>query len=167
MNTKQLRLLMPKNAQDEAAARELVALDPAELAPMVPEMLRHLKHSDSPVTEAFCHFFATHGERYILSVTEVLARSTLPEVKHVLLSRVLPSWSRDGVSECAGVLTMVVTDPHVLNYDLLAIRLLVRHRLGDQEWLRKWLEFKLARIAERAQLAQEVATEFKETSIDI
>jgi hypothetical protein len=161
MDTKQLRLLMPKNAQDEAAARELVALDPAELAPVIPEMLRHLKHSDSPVTEAFCQFFATHGERYVTSVLAVLARATLPEVKHVLLSRVLPSWSRDGVSECAGVLTMIVTDPHALNYDLLAIRLLVRHRLGDQEWLRKWLEFKLARTAERTQLAQQVACEIQ------
>lgn len=161
MDARQLRLLMPRNAQDVAAATELTSLGPAELAPVIPEMLRHLKHHDSPVAEEFCKFFANHGERYVESINSFLSRSTLPEVKHVLLSRVLPAWSREGVSRCKDALAMLVTDPHALNYDLLAIRLLARHGLGDQEWLQKWLNFKLERIAERTQLAQEVVAEMQ------
>ena len=164
MEAKQLRLLMPKNAQDVEAAKELTSLDPAELGPVIPEMLRHLKHYDSPVADSFCSFFANHGERYVASVIPFLSRSTLPEVKHVLLSKILPAWSREGVSRCKDALAMLVTDPHALNYDLLAIRLLARHGLGDQEWLRKWLNFKLERIAERTRLAQEVVTEIQGSS---
>ena len=146
MDTKQLRHLMPKNAEDVDAARELVALDPAELAPVVPEMLRHLKHHNSPVSATFCEFFAKHGERYVANVVSFLGRNTLPEVRLLLLGRVLPSWSREAVSECAGALSMIVTDPHSLNSDLLAMRLLARHRLADPKWLREWSQFKVARL---------------------
>ena len=58
-----------------------------------------------------------------------------------------------------GALSMIVTDPSSLNADLLAIRLLGRHGLADRKWLRQWLEFKLERLEERSQLANEVATE--------
>jgi hypothetical protein len=64
MNAKQLRQLMPKNAQDVSAARELVSLGAEKLAPLVPEMLRHLKDYKSPVSEVYCDFFANHGERF-------------------------------------------------------------------------------------------------------
>ena len=161
MDTKQLRHLMPKNADDVEAARELVALAPEDLAPVIPEMLRHLKHHQSPVSVTFCEFFAKHGERYVQSVVSMLERTTLPEVKRILLARVLPSWSRDAVAECAGVLSMIVTDPHSLDSDLLAMRLLARHRLADPKWLRQWAEFKIARLEDRSRLATEVAAEIE------
>jgi hypothetical protein len=159
MDAKHLRHVMPKNAQDLAAAKELVALGPDELAPVVPEMLRHLKHHESPVSAEFCAFFAAHGERYAERVVAVLSRATMPEVKHAILASVLPSWSRDGVAGCAGVLLMLATNPDAHNNDLLSIQLLARHRLADAKWLRQWIEFKLARLGERTQLAQQVADE--------
>ena len=153
---------MPKNAQDSAAAADLVALGPDELAPVVPEMLRNLKHYKSPVSGIYASFFATHGERFIQHVKEVLARSTLPEVKWVLLSNVMPSWSPEGIAKCAGELSMLATGSDVLDTDLLAMRLLARHRVVESKWLREWIEFKLGRLAERTQLAQEVAGQVAE-----
>ncbi len=150
---------MPKNAQDIAAAKELVALGPDELATVIPEMLRHLKHHDSPVSAEFCAFFAAHGERYIERVVAVLSRATLPEVKHAILANVLPSWSRDGVAQCTGVLSMLATNPDAFNNDLLSIQLLAQHHLADAKWLRQWVDFKLGRLSERAKLAKRVAAE--------
>lgn len=161
MDAKRLRHLMPKDAQDVEAARELVALDPDELAPVIPEMLRHLKHHDSPVSETLCEFFARNGERYAASVAAVLGRSTMPEVRHLLLARVLPSWSREAVSECAPALSLAVTDPHALDSDLLAVRLLARHGLAERAWLRQWMEFKKARLRERSALLDAVAAEIE------
>ena len=161
MDAKELRHLMPKNAEDRKAARELVALDPETLAPVVPEMLRHLKHVDSPVSEVFCQFFATHGERYVLHVLSFLARSTMPEVKEVLLSRVLPAWSKEAVSECAGALKMITTDSSFVHNDLLAMRLLARHELAEAAWLRQWLEFKRARLSDRSTTLELVAAEMQ------
>ena len=161
MDAKQLRHVMPKNAQDAAAAIDLVALGADELAPVIPEMLRHLKHHDSPVSAEFCAFFAQHGERYAEHVVAALSRATMPEVKHAILAAVLPAWSRDSVAQLAGVLSMLATNPDAWNNDLLSIRLLARHRLADAKWLRQWVDFKLERLNDRAQLAQRVAAEIQ------
>jgi hypothetical protein len=161
MNAKQLRHVMPKNAQDLAAAKELVALGPDELAPVVPEMLRHLKHHESPVSAEFCAFFAAHGERYVERIVAVLSRATMPEVKHAILARILRSWSRDAVAQCTGVLSMLATNADAFNNDLLSIQLLAQHQLADTSWLRQCIEFKLARSSERVQLANRVAVEIQ------
>jgi hypothetical protein len=152
---------MPKNAQDATAAKELVALDAAELAPVIPEMLRYLKHHDSPVSAEFRAFFAKHGERYVEEVAMALSRATMPEIKHALLSTILPAWSRASIAQFTGVLSMLATHPDAWNNDLLSIELLARHRLADANWLRQWVHFKLERLSERAQLAQRLASEIK------
>jgi tRNA A37 N6-isopentenylltransferase MiaA len=153
---------MPKNAQDSAAAADLVALGPDELAPVVPEMLRNLKHYKSPVSAIYASFFAIHGERFIHHIKEVLSHGTLPEVKWALLSQAMPSWSAEGIAKCAGQLSMLATGGDVLDTDLLAMRLLARHQVVEAKWLREWMEFKFARLAERTQLAHRVASEIVE-----
>jgi hypothetical protein len=52
---------------------------------------------------------------------------------------------------------MLATNPDAWNNDLLSIQLLARHRLADAEWLRQWINFKIDRLDERAQLARRVA----------
>jgi len=152
---------MPKDAQDLASAKELVALGPDKLGPVVPEMLRHLKHHESSVSAEFSTFFAKHGERYIESVIAALARRTMPEVKHTLLANVLPSWSSTGVAKCKGALSTIATAPDAYNNDLLSIRLLAKHHLADSQWLRQWVDFKVARLSERSKLAQQIATDIQ------
>jgi hypothetical protein len=71
------------------------------------------------------------------------------------------SWSREAVSKCAGVLSIIVTDPNSSDSDLLAMGLLARHRLSDPKWLRQWAEFKIARLEDRSRLANEVAAEIE------
>ena len=161
MNTKQLRQLMPKDAQDSTAARELVSLGPETLAPVVPEMLRHLKDHKSPVAEIYCDFFANQGERFADEVARVLGKSTMPDLKNAIVARVLPAWSRDSVSTCAGALQMLVTHADAFDTDLLCIHLLAKHQLADLKWLREWLEFKQQRLDRLALVAQEVAAVLK------
>ena len=72
-----LKQLMPNNAQDEDAARELVSLGADEVGPVVPEMLRLLKSIDSPVCAIFADFFAREGECFVDHVASQLSRSTM------------------------------------------------------------------------------------------
>jgi len=161
MNAKQLRQLMPKNAQDVNAARALVSLGPETLAPVVAEMLRHLKDYKSPVSEVYCDFFANHGERFADEVARALGKSTMPDLKNAIVSRVLPAWSRDSVSICTGALQMLVSHTDAFDTDLLCIHLLAKHQLADLKWLREWLEFKQKRLERLSLVAQEVAAVLK------
>ena len=159
--TKQLRQLMPKDAQDVTAARVLVSLGPDTLAPVVPEMLRHLKDYKSTVAEVYCDFFANHGERFAGEVARALGKSTMPDLKNAIVSRVLPAWSRESVNICAGALQMLVSHTDAFDTDLLCIRLLAKHQLADLKWLREWLEFKQKRLERLTLVAQEVAAVLK------
>jgi hypothetical protein len=95
MDAKQLRLLLPGNVQEFEAAKALTSLDPVELAPVIPQKLRHLPQCDSPVAEAFSPFVVNQGEGYVANVSPFLSQSTWPEVKQVILSGVLPACSRE------------------------------------------------------------------------
>jgi len=161
MNAKQLRQLMPKDAQDVTAARELVSLGPETLVPVVPEMLRHLKDYKSTVAEVYCDFFANHGERFADEVARALGKSTMPDLKNAIVSRVLPAWSRESVSICASALRMLVSHTDAFDTDLLCIHLLAKHQLADLKWLREWLEFKQKRLERLTLVAQEVAAVLK------
>jgi len=159
VDAKQLRQLMPKNAHDAQSAKELVSLGASELAPVVPEMLRQLKTLDSPVSEIFADFFARFGEPYAEEVGRFLTRSTMPEVKWVIVSRILPSWSADAVRSLHGYLGMLMTAADFFGTDLWCIRLLAKHSIGERHSLEEWLNFKRNRLRTLSQIASEVATE--------
>jgi hypothetical protein len=156
MNPKQLRLLMPRNAQDADAARELVSLGPNLMGPVVPEMLRHLKDYNSPVVDVYCEFFAKHGEQFVSAIRDALTRSTMPEIKNVIVTRILLHWSRDALAELTSTLQMLVTHTDFFNTDLVLIDLLNRHRLAEPKWLMDWLSFKRERLANLLREADEV-----------
>jgi hypothetical protein len=150
---------MPTNAQDAEAARELVSLGPVALAPVIPEMLRQLKNLDSPVCEIYSEFFARFGERYVTEIGELLGRSTMPEAKWVIVSRILPSWHAGAVGRLRGALGMLMTAPDFWGTDLWCIRLLARHSLLERSALEQWLEFKRKRLSALNEMAAEVAKE--------
>ena len=116
---------------------------------------------ESPVSVEFCAFFSEHGERYAEHILAALSRATMPEVKHAILAKVFPAWSRDSIAQFSGVLSMIATNPDAWNNDLLSLQLLARHRLADAKWLRQWVNFKNERLNERAQLAKRVAGEIE------
>ncbi len=157
MDAKQLRLLLPKNAHDAEAARNLVALGPDILGPIVPDMVRRLKDHKSPVAEIYGEFFAIHGERFANTFGDFLLRSTMPDLKNVIVTRIMIHWSRDGVAALAGALTTLVTDTNFFNTDLVSIRLLHAHGLADAKWLTDWLEFKRSRYVQLLNEADQLA----------
>lgn len=164
MDTKQLRLLMPKNALDAEAARNLVLLGPEVLAPVVPDMVRRLKDHKSPVAEIYCEFFARHGERFTNIFGDFLGRSTMPDVKNIIVTRIMVHWSRDGVAPLAGALSMLSTGSDFYDTDLISIRLLHTHNLADAKWLAEWLEFKRNRLAQLLNEADQIASQFSPSS---
>jgi hypothetical protein len=159
MEARQLRQLMPRNAQDVGAAEELVSLGAEALGAAVPEMLRRMKDHDSPVADVYCTFFAESGEQFVDEIHRVLTQSTMPELTNKIVSRVLPNWSRGSIERMAGTLQMLVSRTNVFDTDLLCIRLLAKHNLADREWLRRWLDFKRDRLRYLSQLGQDIDSE--------
>ena len=158
IDPRQLRLLLPKNAQDAESARNLVSLGPDVLGPVVPDMVRRLKDHKSPVAEIYCEFFAKHGERFLSIFGDFLGRSTMPDLKNVIVTRIMIHWSREAVAPLAGALTMLVTHTNFFNTDLVSIKLLHVHGLADAKWLADWLEFKRNRYAQLLSEADQLAT---------
>ena len=136
-----------------------MSLAPEELAPVVPEMLRQLKNLDSPVAEIYSGFFAQHGERYVAEIDELLGRSTMPEAKWLIVSKILPSWSTTTLGRLEGTLGFLLTAPDFFGTDLWCIRLLARHALLDRTSLEQWLDFKRKRLGVLSNMANEVAKE--------
>src|SRR5687768_4611320 len=94
MNAKELRRLMPQSAKDVEGARQFVGLGPDNLTLVVPEMLRQLKDEASPLTQVYAEFFASEGEVFAEEVCKALSNSKLEYQRYILVSRVLPRWSR-------------------------------------------------------------------------
>lgn len=156
---KKLRLLMPKNAQDVEAARHLVSLGPEVLAPVVPDMVRRLKDHNSPVADIYCEFFASHGEPFANVFGDFLRRSTMDDLKNVIVTRIMIHWSRDGVAALADILSMLLTGSDFYDTDLVAIRLLHEHSLADAKWLAQWVAFKRNRLALLLNQANQIASQ--------
>jgi hypothetical protein len=122
-------------------------------------MLRQLKNLDSPVCDIYAEFFARSGERYVTEVGEVLTRSTMPEAKWVIVSKVLPSWSAEAVARLRDTLGMFMTATDFWGTDLYCIRLLARHSLVARGPLEQWLVFKQKRLGALSAMAAEVGQE--------
>lgn len=161
MDAKALRRLLPSNAQDAAAAKALVAMGAEEVAPLVPQLLRQMKDHKSPVAQIYCAFFVQEARRFGSEVGHALARRTLPEVRHKLLTCVLPLWPRDALVPLTGVLQMLVSHTDGFDTDLHAMRLLSQHQLCDADWLCQWLRFKNERLRARTSLAEDIGRALK------
>jgi hypothetical protein len=159
MERRQLNQLMPKNARDADAARELVSLGASEIGSVVPEMLRLLKNVDSPVCATFADFFAREGECFADHIANQLSRSTMPEVKWVIVSKILPSWSSEALRPLSGAIGMLMSGSEWYGTDLLCIRLLAKHSLVERSRLEEWLKFKQHRLRRLSEMADEVANE--------
>lgn len=159
MNTKELRRLMPQNAQDVEAARQLVLIEPSMLMPIIPDMLRHLKDHKSPVADIYCNFLALNGEPFVELVESFLAKSSMPDLKNVIVTRILVHWSHDTLVQLSGTMQWLVTNTDFFfNTDLVLIKLLHLHSIADPKWLCGWLEFKRNRLAILLEEANQVAS---------
>ncbi len=59
-----------------------------------------------------------------------------------LLRHIVSQWSSDDVRGVSSRLFLIATDGQSWGADLLALRLLAQHGIGDPEWIAGWLGFK-------------------------
>ncbi len=146
MNAKELRKLMPQNAQDAEAARPLVALGYPALKPICRDMLRRVKDYKSPVADIICDFFASVGEPVADEVAYALFWLKPSALKYKVVSNIVARWPKPAVERVAPALQMLVTHTDFFNTDLLCIELLAKHGLSEKEWFKDWLKFKRDRL---------------------
>jgi hypothetical protein len=165
LQRKELRGLLPKDKNDLAAIDRLVENGYPAVQPIVYDLLKWIRVESWPVAKPVSAFLAAIGPALAPDVGKVLAsRDDL--WKAAVLRNIVRDWPADQVRALAPQLVMIATDGQSWGADLLALRLLAEHGIGDREWVTAWLEFKrdhhrgrLAEIGEILQLVNRGAAE--------
>jgi hypothetical protein len=151
---KELRKLLPVNKDDVAAIETITAHGYPAVQPILLDLLKWIRDESWPVSKPACEFLATIGPRLAPQVRELLG-SRDDSLRAAVLRRIVNEWPSDDVRGLSDQLFLIATDGQSWGADLLALRLLARHGIGDPEWIAGWLEFKrehhekrLAEIAE-------------------
>jgi hypothetical protein len=158
---KELRKLLPANKDDVAAIEAITAYGYPGVGPILLDLLKWIRVESWPVAKPVCEFLVTIGPRLAPQVREVLgSRDDL--WKAVVLRHIVSEWPSDDVRGLSAQLLLIATNGQSWGADLLALRLLGQHGLGDPEWITGWLEFKrehhekrLSEIAEILRLLQD------------
>jgi len=151
----ELRALLPRNKNDEASARALVALGYPALEPVLDEMVGWLKTYPSPVEGAMREFLIRLGAPAIEAVRRGLSGRT-EALRYGIVAHVVSHWPAACVARLERELVGLAAGPGDGGTDLIALSLLVEHGLGDRGWLRQWAEFKLARARERCAQSERI-----------
>jgi hypothetical protein len=155
LRRKELNKLLPTNKDDLAAVEALVRSGYPAVQPLLYDLLKWIRVESWPVAKPICDFLVTIGPALAPEVGKVLAsRDDL--WKAVVLRNIVRDWPADMIRQLSPQLFMIATDGQSWGADLLALRLLARHRIGDLQWIAGWLEFKRdhhrARLAEIAEI---------------
>jgi hypothetical protein len=138
---KELRKLLPVNKDDVAAIETITAHGYPAVQPILLDLLKWIRVESWPVAKPACGFLVTIGPRLAPQVREVLG-SRDDSLKAAVLRRIVNEWPSDDVRGLSDQLFLIATDGQSWGADLLALRLLARHGIGDPEWITGWLEFK-------------------------
>jgi hypothetical protein len=119
------------------------------------DILKWIRVESWPVAKPIADFLVTIGPALAPEVGIVLAsRDDL--WKAAVLRNIVADWPTEAVRQLSPQLFMISTDGQSWGADLLALRLLARHGIGDPQWITGWLEFKRdhhhARLAEIADI---------------
>jgi hypothetical protein len=155
MDAKSLKRLLPRNKDDEDGARALVALGYPAVVPVLPQMLDWLKSNGSPVELVMREFFASLGSRAVPVVQDALA-SRHDGLKYSVVTFVVTRWPVEAIEPLKIQLQGIATGSGFYGTDLVALRLLVEHKLADPEWLKEWTQFKTKRLRELLSQAQHI-----------
>lgn len=142
-----VRSILPRDKDDVAGAARAVACGLPALEPALPELLEWLR--DLPMAGgAGAHpFFAAHGEASLPHVRRALtSRNGLWKAN--LLREVVARWDPALVPALKFELETLATAFDPAGADLAAIALLIRHRISEPVWIRRWLAFKCSRLHE-------------------
>ena len=138
---KELRKLLPVNKNDVGAIEAIAAHGYPAVQPILLDLLKWIRDESWPVAKPTCEFLATIGPRLAPQVREVLG-SRDDSWKAVVLRRIVSEWPSDDVRGLSDQLFLIATHGQSWGADLLALRLLAQHGIGDPEWITGWLEFK-------------------------
>ena len=138
---KELRKLLPANKDDVAAIKAIAAHGYPAVQPILLDLLKWIRDESWAVAKPACEFLVSIGPRLAPEVLEVLG-SRDDVLKAVVLRQIVSEWSSDDVSSLSSRLFLIATDGQSWGADLLALRLLAQHGIGDPEWITGWLEFK-------------------------
>lgn len=151
---------MPRNGDDVDRARYIVSLGYARLEPVINDMLRWLRVSESPVADVFIDFFSENGTLASEAVSRILRTSRLSVLRYVIVTRVLPDWPRQAIEKLEGSLSGFVTDSGEPETALKSLELMIKHELGNKDWLKGWLEFIMERMERNAAEARRIRETF-------
>jgi hypothetical protein len=138
---KELRKLLPANKDDVAAIKAIAAHGYPSVQPILLDLFKWIRQESWPVARPAREFLVSIGPRLAPEVLEVLG-SRDDFLKAVVLRQIVSGWSSDEVSNLSSRLLTIATDGQSWGADLLALRLLAQHGIGDPEWITGWLEFK-------------------------
>ena len=137
----EIRKMLPLNKDDVAAIEAIAARAYPAVQPILPDLLKWIRQDSWPVAKPIREFLFTIGPRLAPQVREALG-SQDDSLKAVVLRRIVGEWPGDDVRGLSDQLFLIATDGQFWGADLLALRLLARHRIGDPAWIAGWLEFK-------------------------
>ena len=155
MDASSLKRLLPRNKDDAQSAKALVALGYPAVEPVLSNMLDWLKSNGSPVELVLRDFFAGLGVQAVPVVQKALG-SRNDALKYSVVKHVVCRWPADAVSQLTPQLQGLATGSGFYGTDLIAMRLLVEHRLAEPSWLKEWAEFKVKRLRELLTQAEDI-----------
>ena len=138
---KELRNLLPANKDDVEAIRAIAAHGYPAVQPILLDVLKWIRDESWPVANPASEFLVSIGPRLAPEVLQVLG-SRDDALKAVVLRRIVSAWPSEDVSGLSSRLFLIATDGQSWGADLLALRLLAQHGIGDPDWISGWLEFK-------------------------
>ena len=138
---KELRKRLPADKDDVAAVEELVRLGYPAVQPLVHDLLKWIRVDSWPVAKPIADFLVTIGPALAPDVSRVLALRD-DVWKAAVLKKIVRDWPTDAIQALSPQLFMIATHGQSWGADLLALRLLAWHGIGDPAWIAGWLEFK-------------------------
>ena len=138
---KELRKLLPANKDDVAAIKAIAAHGYPATQPILGDLLKWIRVESWPVAKPACEFLVSIGSQLAPQVQEALG-SRDDQLKAAVLRHIVSEWSSDDVRGLSSRLFLIATDGQSWGADLLALRLLAQHGIGDPEWIAGWLEFR-------------------------
>jgi len=161
---KELRKLLPANKDDVAAFEAIAARGFPAVQPILLDLFKWIRVESWPVAKPACEFLVAIGPRLAPQVQQVLG-SRDDFLKAVVLRRIVSEWPSDDIRGLSPQLSLIATDGQSWGADLLALRLLAQHAIGDREWITGWLDFKREhhekRLAEIAEIRRILETHVK------
>jgi hypothetical protein len=145
---RELRGLLPVNKDDVMAIEAIAARGYPVVEPILGELLRWTRSHYWPVAKPARDFLGSLGPRLAPQIEEVLGSGDDSLIAAVLRDFV-STWQADDVRALAPRLLMVATHGTLCGVDLLALRLLARHRLGNPEEIAALLAMKRAHDEQR------------------